>query len=207
MSLDWTPPTLETERLILRPVTPDDGTAVFLYASNPNLTRFTLFETHQTIDDSRWFVTDYVRSRYANREPDPFGIVPKRDPVPMVVGALGAHWASQANGTMEMGYSIAEPYWGRGLVVEAARAVVRYVFTEYAVERLQARVIVGNDASERVLQKLGFTREGVLRSLVFRRGRWWDIAMYSLLRAEWEAGRRPQPDAPARDAAEHVAPG
>src|SRR5262249_54276238 len=144
-------------------------------------------ETHQTIDDSRWFVTDYVRSRYASREPDPFGIVPRHDPVPMVVGAVGAHWVSQPNGTMEMGYSIAEPYWGRGLVVEAAQAVMRHVFTEYAVERLQSRVFVGNDASERVLQKLGFTREGVLRSLVFRRGQWWDIAMYSMLRAEWEA--------------------
>src|SRR5262249_11268896 len=96
-------------------------------------------------------------------------------------------WVSQPNGTMEMGYSIAEPYWGRGLVVEAAQAVMRHVFTEYAVERLQSRGFVGNDASERVLQKLGFTREGGLRSLVFRRGQGWDIAMYSMLRAEWEA--------------------
>jgi len=186
VSFDWTPPILETERLILRPITAADAPAVFLYASNPNLTRFTLFETHQTIDDSLWFTTDYVRSRYANREPDPFGIVLKGDPVPTVIGGLGAHWASQPNGTMEMGYSIAEPYWGRGLIPEAVRALVRYVFSEYAVERLQARVIVGNDASERVLQKLGFTREGVLRSFVLRRGRYWDLAMYSLLRGEWE---------------------
>ena len=71
MNLDWTPPTFETERLVLRPVGPADAPAVFLYASNPAVTRFTLFETHQTIDDSRWFTTDYVRSRYANREPDP----------------------------------------------------------------------------------------------------------------------------------------
>jgi ribosomal-protein-alanine N-acetyltransferase len=191
MSLDWAPPALETERLILRPITAADAPAVFLYASNPNLTRFTLFETHQTIDESRWFATDYARSRYASREPDPFGIVLKGDPVPTVIGALGAHWASQPNGTMELGYAIAEPYWGRGLVAEAARAVIRYVFTEYAVERLQARVIVGNDASERVLAKLGFAREGALRSLVLRRGRYWDVAMYSLLRAEWEAATMP----------------
>jgi RimJ/RimL family protein N-acetyltransferase len=193
VSLAWTPPTIETERLVLRPVTPADATAVFLYASNPNLTRFTLFETHQTIDDSRWFVNDYVQSRYVSREPDPLGIVIKRDPLGMVVGAVGAHWVSQPNGTMEMGYSIAEPYWGRGLVAEAAGAVTRYVFTEYAVERLQARVIAGNDASERVVQKLGFTREGVLRSLVLRRGRWVDIIMYSLLRSEWESASLPRP--------------
>lgn len=189
MNLDWTPPILETERLILRPVTDDDALGAFLYASNPNMTKFTLFETHQTIEDSRWFVNDYRRSRYASQEPDPFAIVLKRDPVQMMVGAVGAHWVSQPNGAMEIGYAIAEPYWGRGLVVEAARAVVRYVFTEYAVERLQARVFVGNDASDRVLEKLGFMREGVLRSLVLRRGQWWDIAMWSLLRSEWERVR------------------
>jgi len=188
LSLDWTPPTLETDRLILRPVTPADATAVFLYASNPAVTRFTLFETHQTVDDARWFVNDYVRSRYANREPDPFGIVLKADPLKTVVGSIGARWASQQNGVMELGFSLAEPYWGRGLVAEAARAVIGFVFAEFAVERLQAQVFVGNDASERVFQKLGFTREGILRSFVLRRGRWWDVAMYSQLSDEFNSG-------------------
>src|SRR5262245_27000117 len=50
VNMDWTPPILQTKRLILRPVTPEDAQAVFDYASNPNVTRFTLFETHQTID-------------------------------------------------------------------------------------------------------------------------------------------------------------
>jgi [ribosomal protein S5]-alanine N-acetyltransferase len=188
VSLDWIPPTLETDRIILRAVTAADATAVFLYASNPAVTRFTLFETHQTIDDARWFVNDYVRSRYANREPDPFGIVLKADPLKTVIGSIGARWASQPNGVMELGFSLAEPYWGHGLVAEAARAVIGLVFGEYAVERLQAQVFVGNDASERVLQKLGFTREGILRSFVLRRGRWWDVAMYSVLGTEFRAG-------------------
>lgn len=186
MSLDWTPPILHTVRLILRPVTPDDATDVFLYCSNPNVTRFTLFETHETIEQSRWFVNDYRLSHYANREPDPLAIVLKSDPLGAMIGSLGAHWVSQPNGTMEMGFSIAEPYWGRGLVAEAAAALLQYVFIEFAVERLQARVFVGNDASERVVAKLGFVREGVLRKSVFRRGQWWDIAMWSMLRAEWE---------------------
>jgi len=181
----WSLPTLETERLILRPVTAADAPAVFLYCSNPAVTRMTLFETHQTLDDARWFVNDYARSRYMAREPDPFAVVLKDDPLRTMIGSLGCHWASQPNGTMELGYSLAEPYWGRGLVAEAARPVVGFVFDEYAVERIQAQVFVGNDPSERVLQKLGFIREGVLRSLVLRRGRWWDIVMYSMLRNEW----------------------
>lgn len=191
MSLDWTPPVLETARLVLRPVTPDDAAAVFMYCSNPNITRFTLFETHQTIEDSKWFVNDYVRSRYTCKEPDPLGIVIKSDPVGLMVGAIGAHWHSQPNGTMELGYSLAEPFWGRGFIAEAVAALAKYLFTDYAVERLQARVLIGNDASERVLAKLGFTREGVLRRSVFRRQQSWDVAMYSLLRDEWERSQEP----------------
>ncbi len=191
MSLDWRPPTLETPRLILRPVSAADAGAVFLYASNPAVTRFTLFETHRSIDDSRWFVTDYVRSRYVSREPDPLAVALKDDPLRRMVGALGAHWVSQPNGTMELGYSLAEPYWGRGLTTEAAGAVTDHVFTEYPVERLQARVFVGNEPSGKVLERLGFQQEGVLRSLVFRRGRHWDIVMYGLVRPEWEGRRVP----------------
>jgi ribosomal-protein-alanine N-acetyltransferase len=184
----WTPPTLETARLILRPVTPADVGAMFLYASNPAVTRFTLFETHRTIDDSRWFVHEYARDRYSVAEPDPFGIVLKGDPTGTVIGSVGAHWAGRANLVMEFGYTLAEPYWGRGLATEAAEAVVRHVFAEYPVERLQAQVIVGNAASERVLGKLGFAREGVLRSALVRRGRSWDVAMYSMLREEYWTG-------------------
>lgn len=187
MSLNWRPPTLETERLILRPVTEDDAASVFLYASNPNLTRFTLFETHQTIEDSRWFVNTYAHSRYSSKEPDPFGIVLKNDSDSTVVGALGAHWVSQPNGTMEIGYSIGEPFWGHGFIAEAAHVLIDYLFANYAVERLQARVFVGNHASDRVLEKLGFTKEGILRSVVFRRGEWLDTAMWSFLRLEWQS--------------------
>lgn len=186
MNLEWKPPTLETNRLLLRPVTEADAPAIFAYASNPAVTRFTLFETHQTIDDSRWFITEYAKSLYASQEPEPFALVLKDDPLRTMIGSLGAHWASHANGTMEFGYALAEPYWGRGLMVEAATALIRFVFAEYAVERLQARVLVGNAASERVLQKLGFMKEGVLRRSLLRRAQWWDLAMYSLVRAEWD---------------------
>ena len=135
-----------------------------------------------------------------NREPDPLAIVLKGDPLDTMIGALGAHWISQPNETMEMGYSIAEPYWGKGLVAEACVALVRYVFNEFAVERLQARVFVGNDASERVMAKLGFAREGVLRRAILRRGQWWDVAMWSILRWEWES--RATPRAVIRDRSE-----
>jgi ribosomal-protein-alanine N-acetyltransferase len=182
----WQPPLLETPRLRLRPLTAADAPAVFMYASNPRMTAYTLWETHASIDDTLWFVSEYAYSRYANAEPDPLGIIRKDDPLGTVIGSVGGFWVSQSNAVMELGYSVAEPYWGRGIAVEASRVLLDYLFEQYPITRLQARVFVGNDASERVLQKLGFTREGVLRALLVRRQRTHDIAYYSLLRREWE---------------------
>jgi ribosomal-protein-alanine N-acetyltransferase len=180
----WEPPTLTTERTLLRPLTEDDAPAVFAYASNPKLTRFTLWETHLTLDDSLAFARDYARSRLFEHVPEPLGLCLRSDPA-TVIGSVGCFWASRPNATMELGYALGEPHWGRGLVAEASRALLTYVFANYPVERVQARVVRENDASARVLAKLGFTYEGTLRHSLQRRGRAWDVQYYAVLRGEW----------------------
>jgi ribosomal-protein-alanine N-acetyltransferase len=182
----WAPPTIETDRLVLRPVAEADADAVFAACSNPTLTRFTLFETHQTRDDSLAFVRDYVAARYAEMVPDPFAVTLKDDPESWMIGAVGCHWGAREHKVMELGYWVAEHLWGRGIAAEATAAVVRFVFAAYPVERLQSRVFVGNPASARVLEKVGFKYEGTLRSAVFRREQFHDLMMFALLRSEWE---------------------
>ena len=184
-SLAWRPPILETERLYLRPLDENDADAVFAYAGNPNMTHYTLWETHRSRDDSLLFVRDYAYSRYCERVPEPLGMTLRERP-DWVIGSLGCFWVSKPNAIMELGYALSERYWGQGLVVEAARVLLDYTFTEYPVERMQARVVVENRASHRVLQKLGFVFEGNQRAALFRRGKFWDVAYYSVLRAEWE---------------------
>ena len=185
MSHWWTPPILETERLVLRAVTEADADAVFAACSNPNVTRFVLFDTHTTLDDSLAFVRDFASANYDEMIPDPFAITLRHDADPRLLGALGCHWVSQPHHTMELGYWLAEHLWGRGLATEAARAVLGFVFRNYPVERIQARVIAGNPASGRVLQKVGFSLEGRHRSVFFRHGQFVDAEMYSILRGEW----------------------
>lgn len=184
MPLGWMPPPIETDRLVLRAVTAADADAVFAACSNPAVTRFTLFDAHKSLDDSRRFVVDYVVGSYAEMMPDPFAVTLKHNPDPRMVGAVGCHWASRPNQTMELGYWLAEHLWGRGLVAEATVAVMRFAFANYPVERIQARVIAGNAASERVLEKIGFRREGTLRSALFRRGKFEDLTLFALLRGE-----------------------
>jgi ribosomal-protein-alanine N-acetyltransferase len=187
LNLDWKPRTLETERLILRPLSESDVVDVFLYACNPNVTQHTLFNTHETLDDTLFFLRDYRLSRYANGEPDPLGIVLRDDPTHCVIGAMGCHWLSRPDGVMEMGYALAEPYWGRGLIAEAGRAMIACVFQEFAVERLQARIFDGNAASGRVAGKMGMKHEGTLRSYLLVKGKRRDVDVYSILRSEWAA--------------------
>ncbi|MFM8275049.1 MAG: GNAT family N-acetyltransferase [Gemmata sp.] len=179
----WRPPTLATPRLTLRAFTAADAEPLFEHAKNPNVARFTLWDAHKTVADAELFVRDYAVLRYLEGMAEPYAVTITPDPRP--VGACGCFWAASQHRTMELGYWIGEPFWGNGYAAEACRAVLEYAFAEYKPERVQARVIDGNHASERVLTKLGFKHEGVLRRSLLRRGHMEDVRLYSLLPDEW----------------------
>lgn len=184
MPPDWRPPVLTTARLTLRPFTAADAAPVFEHAKNPAVTRFTLWDHHKTIDETLAFVRDYAILRYREGTAEPYAITVTHDPA-SPVGACGCFWASEPNRTMELGYWVAEPFWGKGFAAEAGRAVLDLAFRHYQPERIQARVIVGNDPSRRVLEKLNFRYEGTLRAVLLRRGKFEDVMMFSALRSEW----------------------
>lgn len=183
MPPDWRPPPLTTPRLLLRPFIEADAGPLFEHARNPNVTRFTLWDAHKTIADTLTFIHDYAELRYREGLPEPYAIILRPGDSP--IGACGCFWASQPNRTMELGYWIAEPFWGKGIAVEACRPLIDVAFRDQRAERLQARVIAGNTASSRVLQKLGFRYEGTLRASLLRRGVFEDVLYYSVLRTEW----------------------
>jgi [ribosomal protein S5]-alanine N-acetyltransferase len=181
--MTWTPPTLETARLVLRPITEADADAVFAACSNPKLTEYTLFEEHISPAASLAFIRTYVLPNYEQGLPDPFGVAFKDDPG-RLIGCAGGRWNTQANYCVEFGYWIAEPFWGRGYATEAVRALVAYLFESLSPERIQAHTMGPNAASGRVLEKAGLRYEGTLRSALFHRGRFWDMRMYAVLRDE-----------------------
>ncbi|KAK7732138.1 hypothetical protein SLS57_001118 [Botryosphaeria dothidea] len=87
----------------------------------------------------------------------------------------------------ELGYWLGETVWGRGVATEAATAYVAWVFENVPhLERLSGFVYSGNLGSQRVLEKVGFTKEGALRKSVWKWGVWRDLVLYGLLRSEWE---------------------
>jgi len=187
MPPDWRPPTLTTPRLVLRPFEEADAEQLFEYAKNPNVTRFTLWDHHKSVADTVAFVRDYAQLRYREGMAEPYAITFSSDTTHSI-GACGCFWVSQPNQTMELGYWVAEPYWGRGIVVEACCAVLDHAFRDHQPVRMQARVIVGNEPSVRVLYKLHFRYEGTLRSALKRRGNCEDVMMFALLPSEWGKG-------------------
>lgn len=97
-----------------------------------------------------------------------------------------AHYCVQPIRLMEIGYAIIPSERGKGYGTDAVQIMVDYLFLSKDVVRIQAVTDVRNKASQRVLEKTGFQREGVLRKVGYVRGKWADACIYSILREEWK---------------------
>lgn len=86
--------------------------------------------------------------------------------------------------TAELGYYVAEEYWGKGIMTEAVKQICEYIFSESDIIRIYAEPFAYNEASCRVLEKAGFQYEGTLRSNAVKNGKVIDMKMYSLLKEE-----------------------
>jgi RimJ/RimL family protein N-acetyltransferase len=148
-------------------------------ANNPNVavTLRDRFPHPYTEDDARGWI-EYVAGQ--DRE-IAFAIAVG----PEVIGCVGLEFCEDVHVfSAEIGYWLAEPYWGRGIVTRALRAVTEYAFATYDVVRLFAPVFSSNPASARVLEKAGYRREGTLRRSVFKNGEFLDQWIYAILEDE-----------------------
>lgn len=92
-------------------------------------------------------------------------------------------------GRGDVGYWLGRPYWGNGIMTEALTMVLDLCFTDLDLIKVEAEVFTANARSARVLERLGMTLEGTIRSAHRKRGNWVDAHVYGLLREEWLARR------------------
>jgi [ribosomal protein S5]-alanine N-acetyltransferase len=98
------------------------------------------------------------------------------------VGGIGVHPGDDVmRYSAEIGYWLGRRFWGRGIASAALGAVVEHIFAEGRYCRLHAHTFEGNSASQRVLKKCGFEREGLLRKAIFKNGRFLDVVLYGLV--------------------------
>ncbi|GHV01937.1 GNAT family acetyltransferase [Clostridia bacterium] len=174
------PPVIETERLILRPFEPADAPAIFAYSSDPENTKYMLWEPNKTLKDTEKFISDEIEKYKTGRDYDYAFILKK-------TGALiGTGGAAVGEGifarTAEIGYILDKRYWGNGYAPEAMRALSDYLFKEKGIRRIQAKHFIANPASGRVMEKIGMRYEGTFAEYLFARGAFQTVKMYAMIK-------------------------
>ena len=126
---------------------------------------------------------DYISAMLSADENDTFAFaVTVKD---KVIGSIGVFRQENIHRqTAELGYYVAEEYWGRGIMTEAIKQICEYVFDKSDIIRIYAEPFAYNIASCRALEKAGFQYEGTLRSNAVKNGEVIDMKMYSLLKTE-----------------------
>lgn len=180
-------PELETERLLLRKMRPGDAEAMFAYASDPEVTRHVLFETHRSVADSEAFLR-LAAEGYERGDFGGWGIVLKDTGEFVGTCGLDADYAPE-HARAELGYVLSRKHWGRGFMPEAVRAILRFGFKTAGLNRIEARCVAENAASERVMQKAGMSHEGTMKQREFTKGSYRDMKLYAILREEYGDGR------------------
>ena len=127
--------------------------------------------------------TDYISAMLSADENETFAFAIVSDK--KVIGSIGAFRQENIHRqTAELGYCIAEEYWGKGIMTDAVKQICKYVFDKSDIIRIFAEQFAYNTASCRVLEKAGFQYEGTLRSNAVKKGKIIDMKMYSLLKTE-----------------------
>jgi RimJ/RimL family protein N-acetyltransferase len=178
---------LRTKRLVLRPLVEADADSLWPYVSDPELPRHMSWTAHTARHETLDFVRSRIEALAAGTELT-LAIVHEG----RVHGCIGLHgitWELRAwrVDRGELGYWLGPPLRGRGLVTEAARALVDFGFGTLGMHKIMVGCVEENEGSRRVIEKLGFRFVGRLVDDVWRDGRWWTHLHYELLAAEWAA--------------------
>ncbi len=167
---------LRTARLVLRPFTMGDVEDVLAYADDPEWSRFlpSAVPCPYTLEDAKRYVSDQI----GVLDHHPFALEHQG----RVVGSVDLR-PDRLQCMAELGWSLARAHWGRGLMTEAVREVIRHGFEDLGLVRIYARSDARNRASWRVMERVGMVREGCLRQHgVDRFGVRFDELWYGLLR-------------------------
>lgn len=175
-------PTLETERLILRPFSLEDSERVSELAGVKEIAENTTTIPHPYEREMAEAWIGMHKEQFKKGENVVFAVCLKRSGE--LIGAMGLI-LKQDHDRGELGYWIGLPYWNHGYCTEAARAVIAYGFETFNLNRIAAIHFTRNPASGRVLEKIGMHFEGVHRQEIKRWGEYQDVACYGMLREEF----------------------
>jgi len=179
-------PVLETERLVLRAVRPSDLPALFAIFSDENVTRYYGLETFTAVDQAAQRI-GAIRQNYQRRRSIRWAITRPADDA--LIGTVGLMNLRPKFYNAAVGYELAPAYWRQGIMTEALTAVINFGFIVMAMNRIEAFVMPENVPSTRLLEKMAFVNEGLMREYGYWRQEFHDLLLFSLLRKDWEERR------------------
>ncbi|AXI10192.1 N-acetyltransferase [Oceanobacillus zhaokaii] len=175
-------PIIETNRLVLRKIEKSDANSIFNYLSDKKVMKYYGLAPFETINDALSEIAWY-QTIFDNKDGIRWGITLKGNDE--VIGSCGFLNMVREHFRTEIGYELNSSYWGKGIASEALQAVVSYGFENFNLERIEALIEPPNIPSLKLVEKLGFIREGLLRNYEFTGGKFDDLYMYSLLKQDF----------------------
>lgn len=176
-------PTLETKRLILRRITMRDAKDIFAYSKDEEVARHVLWSAQKDISEAKEYCR-FMMKRYRCDQPSSWGIIEKA--TDRLVGTIGYMDYNEDNATVEVGYSLARWMWNGGYMTEALSRVIAYTFDAMDINRIEAQHELDNPSSGRVMEKCGMLKEGIMRQRLYNKGRYVDVALYAILKEDYE---------------------
>ncbi|MBD2725882.1 GNAT family N-acetyltransferase [Nostoc sp. FACHB-892] len=169
-------PELKTERLLLRETTLQDAEAIFAIFSDPAVTQFHDLDTFTSIEEAIAVVGRRAK-RFEQGEGIRWGIARKQDNV--LIGSCGFTWNPQEN-SAEVGYELASTFWRQGIITESVDTILQFGFKKMGLRFVVAQVMLDNIASKKLLEKLGFQSQGLLKQYGFFKGQFHDLEQFVL---------------------------
>lgn len=174
---------IETDRLILRRYKIEDADAMYKnWASDSEVTKFLMWPPHSSVDVSRGIIEDWLKE-YPDEKYYQWAIVLKANG-DEPIGGIGVVHMNEDISMVHIGYCLGRAWWRRGIMSEALKAVMSFMFDTVEVNRVESRHDPRNPNSGKVMQKCSMKYEGTLRSADWNNQGICDACYYALLRSE-----------------------
>ena len=177
--------TIETDRLILRQFTMEDAPAMFRnWANDDEVTKHLTWPTHSDVEVTKMVLSDWT-SHYAKPDFYNWAIVLKENGGEPI-GNISVVRINPNTDCAAMGYCMSRAHWRKGVMPEALKAVVDFLFAEVGFNRIEAEHAAENPASGRVMEKAALRYEGTLRQSGRNNQGIVDLVWRAILRSDWE---------------------
>ena len=174
---------LETDRFILKPISLDDAEEIYQNVKDIDIARYMINLPHPYPEDG---AIKYIKqATELMKKGLSYELSIRLKTTGELVGVMAILKVDRKNKNAELGYWIAKKYWNSGFASEAGLRILEFGFEVLNLERIYAKYYPENKASSRVMEKMGMKFEGTMRHEIFKKGKYFDMSYYGIIKEEW----------------------